>query len=129
MFCVAFAGGLSSKWIRRTSSFENSASVIKEAGESSKTVHIEFIEKQQQLVDEIMSSEASVRNDENVVKIDDEKTDTAIEGDCDELFFRNTPPHSLFTTDKPSLPSVIFVHIDEEDHESSRAGMLSTSKS
>ena len=76
MFSVE--GGLSSRSIRTTSSSEDSASVIKEAGESS----AEF-------------------------KIYHEKSDSAPKGDFEE----------------------VSVYIDEGDRESSRSGMLSTSKS
>ena len=111
--------------MRRTSSVEDSASVIKAAGESSKTDPTEFIEQQQRLLDEIKCSNTLI-----VVLPDDERTDSATKSNFDEQHFRNTPPHSPFTTEKLTIFNK-FPHgvcIDKKDDESTRSGMLNTSK-
>ena len=126
----SIVGGVSSKQVRSTSSVEDSASVIKEARETSKIDPTEFIERQQQLLDEIKDSKPSDRNDEIVVMRDDEITDSATKSNFDEQHFRKTPPYSPFTTEKPSIFSK-FPHdgcIDKIDYESNRSGMLNTSK-
>ena len=130
MFSVA--GSVSSERVSRASSVEDLASVIKAAGESGKTNLTEFIEQQQRLFDEIESSKASY-HDEDFVTHDDERNDSATKLNFDELCFSETSPDSL-TTKMPSLSGLLpcstyHVSIDREDHESSRAGMLSTSKS
>ena len=130
--CVFCVGGLSPKRVRRASSVEDSASVIKAAGESSKTDPTQFIEQQQQLLDEIKSSKPSDRNDEDVVMHDDERTDSATKLNFDEQHFRNTPP----ITAQPGLSSALpdypdYEVIGKRDYENairqergSRDGML-----
>ena len=113
--------------MRRARSVEDAASVIKAAGESSKTDPIEFIEQQQRLLDKIKSSKPSDGNDEIVVMRDDEGTDSETKSNFDEQHFRNTPPYSPFTTEKPSIFNK-FPHdvcIDKKDYKSSSSGMLS----
>ena len=129
-------GGASSKRVRRTSSFEDSASVIEAAGESSKTDPTQFIEQQQQLLDQIKSSKASDHNDEDVVMRDEERTDSATKLNFDEKHFRSTPPNSAPITTQPGLSSALPVDsdyevIDEKDYKNvirqqrgSRDGML-----
>ena len=129
-------GGASSKRARRTSSFEDSASVIKAAGESSKTDPTQFIEQQQQLLDQIKISKASDHNDEDVVMRDDERTDSATKLSFDEKHFRSTPPNSDPITTQPGLSSALpgyhdYEVIDKKDYENakreqrhSRDGML-----
>ena len=125
------AGGVSQKRVRirrsqlTTQSIEDVASVIKPAGESSKTDPAEFIEQQQRLLDEIKSSKPLI-----VVLPDDERTDRATKSNFDEQHFRNTPPHSPFTTEKLSIFNNFphDVYIDKKDDESTRSGMLNTSK-
>ena len=131
----SIVGGVSSKRVRRTSSFEDSASVIKAAGESSKTDPTQFIEQQQQLLDEIKSSKAPDCNDEDVVMHDDERTDGA-KLNFDDKHFRNTPPNSAPITKQPGLSSTLpgypdYVNVKKEDcenctrqDEGSRYGML-----
>ena len=132
----SIVGGVSSKRVRRTSSFEDSASVIKAAGESSKTDPTQFIEQQQQLLDEIKSSKASECNDEDVVMRNDERMDSATKLNFDEKHFRNTPPNSAPITEQPGLSSTLpgypdYVNVEKKDCEnctrqddSSRYGML-----
>ena len=74
--------------VRRSNSF-NSA-VIVAAGESSKTDPIEFIEKQQQLLDDYKKCPTS---DEEVTMGDDERTDSgSFNLNFDDKYFQNSPP-------------------------------------
>ena len=128
----SIVGGLSSKRVRRTSSFEDSASVIKAAGESSKTDPTEFIEQQQQLLDEIKSSKPSDHNDEDVVTRDDGRTNSATKLDSTEQHFKNTPPITRQSGLSSALPAYSdYEVIDKRDCENairqergSRDGML-----
>ena len=85
-------------------SVEDAASVIKPAGESSKTDPTEFIKQQQRLLDEIKSSKPSDRYDEDVVMRDDERTDSTTKLDFDEKHFRNTPPITTQSGLSSALP-------------------------
>ena len=110
--------------MRRAMSVEDAASVIKAAGESSEIDPNEFIERQQQLLDEIKSLKPSDRNDEIVVMRDDERTDSPTKSNFDEQHFKKTPAYSPFTTVKPSIFNKI-PHdgcIDKKDYESNRSG-------
>ncbi|XP_074619103.1 uncharacterized protein LOC141877949 isoform X2 [Acropora palmata] len=74
--------------VRRSNSF-NSAVIIA-AGESSKTDSIEFIEKQQQLLDDYKKCPTS---DEEVTMNDDERTDGgSFNLNFDDKYFQNSPP-------------------------------------
>ena len=74
--------------VRRSNSF-NSDLVIA-AGESSKTDTREFIEKQQQLLDDFKKCPAS---DADITMNDDERTDSAsFSLNFDDKYFQNSPP-------------------------------------
>ena len=73
-FCfLSYADRASKGTVRRSNSF-NSAAVIVAAGESSKTDTREFIEKQQQRLDDFKKCPAS---EEDITMNDDERTDSA----------------------------------------------------
>lgn len=145
------SGEVSSKRVRRRS-LDDSADVIKAAGESSQTDPTAFIEKQRQLLNEMQSSKQSGNRGKDghtdVLMQDEDKTDIATKLEFDEEHYRSTSPKSSVRDNKPittqpgysnfgsqdiAMVYSDFVHIDEEEyvkligkHHSGRGGKCET---
>ncbi|XP_074619105.1 ubiquitin carboxyl-terminal hydrolase CYLD-like [Acropora palmata] len=104
--------------VRRSNSF-NSALIIA-AGESSKTDTTEFIEKQQQLLDDIRKCPTS---DEDVAMKDDERTDSSSLNNYlnfDPKHFGNSPPNNKPITTQPGFSEAAYseyVNIGKDGNE------------
>ena len=82
----------------RRRSLDDSADVIKAAGESSQTDPSVFIEQQRQLLNELESSRQTDNRDNDghndVVMQDEDKTDIATKLEFEEGYYRSTSPKS-----------------------------------
>ena len=88
----------------RTKSLDDSAEVIKAAGESSQTDTSAFIEQQRLLLNEVKSSKPSANRDNednDVVMQDEDSTVVATQLDFKDEHFKNTPPNSSVRDDRP----------------------------
>ena len=104
MLSVFSSGEASLKRVRRRS-LDDSADVIKAAGESSQTDTSAFIEQQRQLLNEVESLRQTGNRDNDghndVVMQDDNGTGIATNLEFQEEHYRSTSPKSSVRDDKP----------------------------